>query len=137
MISDLCRWGSWCWLIIIILIYLRGLSLKIKSGQLTLLTFFKYTLGTLLINAFFYLLAGAVSIASWFVGFIIVMIFLGSTVSDESLKKWEEERPKREAEARKRRIEEANRTHKKELEREHQRFVERVREEERRRRNNT
>ena len=58
---------------------------EIKSGQLTLLTFFKYTLGTLLINAFFYLLAGAVSIASWFVGFIIVMIFLGSTVSDESL----------------------------------------------------
>lgn len=137
LISDLCRWGSWCWLIIIILIYLRGLSLKIKSGQLTFLTFFKYTLGTLLINAFFYLLAGAVSIASWFVGFIIVMVFLGSTVSDESLKKWEEERPKREAEARKRRIEEANRTHKKELEREHQRFVERVREEERRRRNNT
>ena len=131
LISDLCRWGAWCWLIIIILIYLKGLLLQIKSGRLSILTFFTYTLGTLFINVFFYLLAGAVSIASWFIGFIIVVILIGSTVSDESLKKWEAEKPKLEAEARKRRIEEANKAHKKELEREHERFL-RIQEENRR-----
>ena len=131
LISDLCRWGAWCWLIIIILIYLKGLLLQIKSGRLSILTFFTYTLGTLFINVFFYLLAGAVSIASWFIGLIIVVILIGSTVSDESLKKWEAEKPKLEAEARKRRIEEANKAHKKELEREHERFL-RIQEENRR-----
>ena len=131
LISDLCRWGAWCWLIIIILIYLKGLLLQIKSGRLSILTFFTYTLGTLFINVFFYLLAGGVSIASWFIGFIIVVILIGSTVSDESLKKWEAEKPKLEAEARKRRIEEANKAHKKELEREHERFL-RIQEENRR-----
>ena len=131
LISDLCRWGAWCWVIIVALVYLRGLLLRIKSGQLTMLTFFKYTLGTLFSCVFFYLLAGAVSIASWFIGFIIVVILIGSTVSDESLKKWEAEKPKLEADARKRRIEEVNRAHKKELEREHDRFL-RIQEEQRR-----
>ena len=131
LISDLCRWGAWCWVIIVALVYLRGLLLRIKSGQLTMLTFFKYTLGTLFSCVFFYLLAGAVSLASWVIGFIIVIVLLGSTVSDESLKKWEEELPKLEAEAKKRRQEEANRRHKQELEREHERFL-RIQEENRR-----
>ena len=133
LISDLCRWGAWCWVIIVALVYLRGLLLRIKSGQLTMLTFFKYTLGTLFSCVFFYLLAGAVSLASWVIGIVIVTVLFGSTVSDESLKKWEEERPKLEAEAAKRRQQEANRRHKRELEKEHERFL-RIQEEQRRHR---
>ena len=117
LISDLCRWGTWLWVIIIAVVYLRGLCRFITHGRLTVGTFFTYSFKTLFAVVFFYLLAGAVSVLSWFVGiFVAILLFMAlpaSTMTDADWKKYDEKLKKQAAEAEKiRKAEEARKREK-------------------------
>ena len=135
LISDLCRWGTWLWVIIIALVYIRGLIGYARHRHLTVLTFLTYTLRTVFAVVFFYLLAGAVSVLSWVIGIIVggmLLIYLPTATWteedwkrwEEDQKKWEAEAPIREAEARKRAAERANREYQKQQEEDARRFRE-------------
>lgn len=135
LISDLCRWGTWLCAILIVLVYLRGLIGYARHRQLTVFTFLTYTFRTAFAVAFFYLLAGAVSVLSWVIGSFIAIALLcylpTATWTEDDWKKWEDdwkkweaEAPIREAEERKRAIERANREYQKKQEEDARRFRE-------------
>ena len=79
LVSDLCIWGTWLWVIIIALMYLIGLFRQIRQGQLTTWSFLAYTFRILFVSIFFYLLAGAVSAFSRFFGIILAAVLLFSS----------------------------------------------------------
>ena len=79
LVSDLCIWGTWLWVIIIALMYLIGLFRQIRQGQLTAWSFLAYTFRILFVSIFFYLLAGAVSAFSRFFGIILAAVLLFSS----------------------------------------------------------
>ena len=111
-VSDICIWCSWCCLIIVVLVYVTGLIKRIKQGDFSVWSFFKYTLGTVFSCVFFYCLAGAISVMSRIIGFILagcLFVAASGEVSDEELAKIK-------AQAKKRQQEEAEKRHKKELE---------------------
>jgi len=76
LISDICIWGSWCCLAIIILMYLRGLLLRFQVGHLTVWRFFTYTFGTVFSCAFIYFLSGALSTLTWIIGVTLLVAFI-------------------------------------------------------------
>ena len=115
LISDLCRWGTWLWVIVIVFVYIRGLIGYARHRHLTVLTFLTYTLRTVFAVVFFYLLAGAVSVLSWVIGLFIAVVLLfllpAALTTEEDWERWEEkwrkdqekweaEAPIREAQAR-------------------------------------
>ena len=115
LISDLCRWGTWLWVIVIVFVYIRGLIGYARHRHLTVLTFLTYTLRTVFAVVFFYLLAGAVSVLSWVIGLfiaVVLLFFLPAALTTEEdwerweekwrkdQEKWEAEAPIREAQAR-------------------------------------
>ena len=128
LISDLCRWGTWVWALIIVAVYLRGLYGFITHRRLTVATFLTYTLKTLFAVVFFYLLAGAVSALSWFVGICVYIalfwIWPASHMTDEDWKKLDEKTAKQAEEAEKRRQEAERKKRQKEEEENAQRIRE-------------
>lgn len=76
LVSDICIWGSWCCLIIIVLMYLRGLLLRFQVGHLTVWRFFTYTFGTVFSSVFIYFLAGALSTLAWIIGVVLLGAFI-------------------------------------------------------------
>ena len=113
LISDLCIWGSWCCLIILVLVYLMGLVERIKLGKLSVWSFLTYTLGTVFSCVFFYCLAGAISSMSRVIGFILAaslfILMAGGETSKEEEEKWDKEWARRHEEAKKWRQEDERR----------------------------
>jgi hypothetical protein len=119
-ISDICIWCSWGCLIIIVLVYLMGLIERIKLGKLSVRAFLTYTLGTVFSCVFFYCLAGAISVLSKVLGFILAGglfgLIAGGEGSEEDQAKWEKKLAKMAEEAKKRQEEEQRKRHEKEQE---------------------
>ena len=127
--SDLCLWGSWICLIIIVLVYLGGLLERYRMGTLTVRTFLTYTLETLFSCVFFYCLAGAISATSRVIGFCVALLLIfcpfGGEMSEE---KWQAYLAKLKAQAEENRRREAER----ERQREDRERWERIQESQRR-----
>ena len=119
-ISDICIWCSWGCLIIIVLVYLMGLVERIKLGKLSVRSFLTYTFGTVFSCVFFYCLAGAISVLSKVLGFILAGglfgLIAGGEGSEEDQAKWEKKLAKMAEEAKKRQEEEQRKRHEKEQE---------------------
>ena len=113
--SDLCLWGSWICLIIIVLVYAGGLLRRLRMGDLTVRTFLTFTLETLFSCVFFYCLAGAVSVTSRFLGVILAgFLVFGAFGREMTPEQWKAYEAKMKAQAEENRRQEAERQRKKE-----------------------
>lgn len=86
LMSDICVWATWIWVILFVVLYCKGIQNLRKQGRLTVLSALKYTFATILINVLFYLLGGALSIFSEVIAIIAVICLVGALIPASSPK---------------------------------------------------
>ena len=80
LMSDICTWATWAWVIVFVFIFVKGVVNLRKQGRLTLFSFLKYTVATLVVNALFYLLGGSLTVLSEVIAFIGGLLLLGAII---------------------------------------------------------
>ena len=80
LMSDICTWATWAWLIVFVGVFISGIVHLHRQGRLTVWTLLKYILATLFVNLLFYLLGGALSIFSEVIAIIAGILLLGSII---------------------------------------------------------
>lgn len=80
LMSDICTWATWAWLIVFVGVFISGIVHLRRQGRLTVWTLLKYILATLFVNLLFYLLGGALSIFSEVIAIIAGILLLGSII---------------------------------------------------------
>lgn len=86
LMSDICVWATWIWIILFAVLYFEGIMNLRKQGRLTVFSLLKYTFATLLINILFYLLGGALSVFSEVIAIIAVILLIGAFIPASSPK---------------------------------------------------
>lgn len=78
LMSDICVWATWIWVILFVVMFLDGIMTLRKQGNLTVFSLLKYIFATILINVLFYLLGGALSIFSEVIAIIAGILLFGA-----------------------------------------------------------
>lgn len=78
LMSDICVWATWIWVILFAVMFFKGIQNLRKQGRLTVVSLLKFTLVTILINILFYLLGGALSIFSEIIAIILGIVLFGA-----------------------------------------------------------
>lgn len=78
LMSDICVWATWIWVILFVVMFFDGIMTLRKQGNLTVFSLLKYIFATILINVLFYLLGGALSIFSEVIAIIAGILLFGA-----------------------------------------------------------
>lgn len=78
LMSDICVWATWIWVILFVVMFVDGIITLHKQGSLTIFSLLKYIIATVLINVLFYLLGGALSIFSEVIAIIAGIVLFGA-----------------------------------------------------------
>lgn len=78
LMSDICVWATWVWVILFVVMFFDGIMTLRKQGNLTVFSLLKYIFATILINVLFYLLGGALSIFSEVIAIIAGILLFGA-----------------------------------------------------------